>query len=123
MHVPCPLSDNLAQMCRKQLDHFKHGDLIFAKDRLELGVRVDIALICRVLKAVCLEVFPDFLGNFSAWDGRATNDGSPFRDGVSGLLKPVAGAAVFAAGAFLATGVVFAAGDFFAALAMACISG
>jgi hypothetical protein len=55
---PCPVFNCLAEMCRKKLGHFKHRDLIFAEDGLELGIRVDITFICSVLKAVCLDVFP-----------------------------------------------------------------
>jgi hypothetical protein len=76
---PSPVFDCLAEMCGKQLGHFEHGDLIFAKDGLELGVRVDIAFICSVLKAVCLDVFPDLFCDLSAQDCLTANDGSQFR--------------------------------------------
>ena len=65
-------------MCGKQLGHLKHGDLIFAEDGLEFGVRVNIAFIRRVLKAVCLDVFPYLFCDFSAWDRVAADDGSQF---------------------------------------------
>ena len=73
-----PVFDSLAEMCGKQLGHLKHRDLIFAEDGLEFGVRVNIALIRRVLKAVCLDVFPYLFCNFGPRQGRRSNDGCEF---------------------------------------------
>jgi hypothetical protein len=32
-----------------ELGHLKHGDLVFAKNHFELGIGVDVALVCCVL--------------------------------------------------------------------------
>jgi len=49
-----------------QTGHFEHGDLAFAEDFLELGIRIDIALVGGVLQLVLLNINPQLLDHFSA---------------------------------------------------------
>src|ERR1051325_1505709 len=54
------------QMGTEVLVHLEHAHRLFAKDLGELTVRVDLALIVRVLKVVLLDVIPDFADNLAA---------------------------------------------------------
>src|SRR5690606_7686552 len=53
----------LLQVGVDQLGQFEHGDLIFAEDRTQLGVGIDVALVAGVLQVVLFDVFPDLFGD------------------------------------------------------------
>jgi hypothetical protein len=60
----------------KEFGHFKHSDLRLAENWFQLGVSVDVAFVRRILQVVRLDIFPNFLRDFSARGGLAANDGS-----------------------------------------------
>ena len=64
----------LLQVLADQASQFKHGDLGFAKDCLELVVSIDVALVHLVLQAVLLDVSPKLADHFRAGNGRLTDD-------------------------------------------------
>ena len=57
------------QLIADQLGHLEHRDLGLLEDFLQLGIRIDHALVRLVLKVVLLDVFPDLLGHFGARHG------------------------------------------------------
>ncbi len=77
---PRPL-DGSTQVLSSQASEFKHGDFVFAHDRLEFGIAQDIALVGRVLQVVGLDVFPQLFDNFGARQWSGANDGGQFSAG------------------------------------------
>src|SRR5712691_10887480 len=62
-------------MARNQLGHLEHRYLLLAAKNLpQLFVGIDQAPVDRVLQLVLLDVVPDFLGDFSAWQRHAADD-------------------------------------------------
>ena len=59
-----------------QARQFKHGDLVFAKNRLEFGISVDVALVGSVLQVVGLDVNPQFADDFGAGQRGFSHHGS-----------------------------------------------
>ena len=47
-----------SQVLANQASQFKHGDLVFAKDRFEFGIGIDGALVGGILQALGLDVVP-----------------------------------------------------------------
>src|ERR1700732_5560477 len=62
-------------MCRNEFGHFKHCYFFFAaKDSLQFFISNDVALVGWILKILGLDIFPDLLGHFSAWQWCRTDD-------------------------------------------------
>lgn len=56
-------------MLADQASHFKHGHLGLAKHFLELGVRIDHALVGSILQIVRFDVNPQLADDFCARQG------------------------------------------------------
>ena len=60
-----------------QFRHFEHAYLLLAiKDGFELDVRVDHALVLRVLQVILLDISPDLLGNLGPRERFVADDGT-----------------------------------------------
>src|SRR5688500_16212513 len=68
--------DLLLHVLADELRHLEHRDLALAIEyRAKLVVRVDHAALLRILKSVPLDVLPQLLRDFGAWNRRAADDG------------------------------------------------
>src|SRR4051812_33328128 len=70
-------------MLREVLVHLKHGHLLLAEHRLQLGIRQDLAPVLRVLQLVLLDVGPDLAHYLAARQG----PGSDHRRQLLGRLQ------------------------------------
>lgn len=61
-------------MLADELSHLEHVDCLLAKYLSELIIGDDVSFVVRVLSAVFLNVFPDFLCNFCTWHWAFTDD-------------------------------------------------
>ena len=69
----CQLT-GLFQVGADDLRQFKHRHLVLAEQGAQLGVRVDVALVCGILKIMLLDVFPDLFGDLGARNRSGTDD-------------------------------------------------
>jgi len=66
-----------------QLGHFKHGDgFLAAEDILQRVVGVDVGAFLLILQAIFLDVGPQLLRHFRAWDRLAADDQGEFGVGL-----------------------------------------
>ena len=118
-------------MFAQQASHFKHGDLFFAaKNGLEQGIGVDVALVGRILQIVLFDVTQICLTTSVRGKGFAPTTFAKSALGVSAFMKAALGlrfaaaalgAAAFFAGAF--AGAAFTAAFFAGAFFAVAISG
>ena len=60
-----------------QLCHLKHTDLFFAvKDFFKLVIGVDHALVLAILQSIFVDIIPDLIRDFLAWNRLGANYGS-----------------------------------------------
>jgi len=64
----------LAEVLTKPFVHFKHGEMGLAEKSLHLGICLDHGLFFFVLKAVPLNVGPQFLHDLGAGKGAGADD-------------------------------------------------
>ena len=73
-------------MRRDELGHLKHRDLALpAEDCLQLVVRQDISLVCRILKVVLLNIYPKLFDHFRSRERTLAHDCFKFGRKVKGL--------------------------------------
>jgi hypothetical protein len=93
----------LFQVIGNEFGHFEHRYLSFAtEDSFELVVCIDHAAVCCVLEIKLLDVVPDFLGHFGAWQRRCAFFAAGFAAAAGLAAAFLAGAA---AGVFLAVAI------------------
>jgi len=67
--------ETLLDVTRHKLGHFKHRHLSFAaEDRFQVFVCIDQGLFLLILKAVLLDVVPDFLRQLTAGEWLGSDD-------------------------------------------------
>ena len=62
------------QVLPDECGHLEHRDFVLAHDGLQRGVAEDIALVCRVLKVVRLDVDLQALGDLCPWQWLCADD-------------------------------------------------
>lgn len=62
-------------MFANQAGHFKHADLLLAKNLEQFVIGIDIAFVLCVLQIVGFDVVPHFFDDFCAGQGSAANNG------------------------------------------------
>ena len=78
--MACPHSDAACKPCScqvlaNQACQLKHGNLVFAKNRVEFGIGVDRTFVAGVLQALGFDVVPQLFDDFGARNLRAADHG------------------------------------------------